>query len=93
LYAVYKRLALLIDTDTAQTLINDILTGRVVEIDQVIALEAAQLALEYKLAMADSLILAAAHLHSATLWPQDEHFKAIPGVSFISKESKPGKTK
>ena len=37
--------------------------------------------------MADSLILATARAYNATLWTQDAHFRAIPGVRFIEKES------
>jgi len=36
--------------------------------------------------MADSVILATAQLHNATLWTQDEHFKALEGVKYIAKK-------
>jgi predicted nucleic acid-binding protein len=36
--------------------------------------------------MADSLILATARAYNATLWTQDEHFEAIPGVKYIAKK-------
>jgi predicted nucleic acid-binding protein len=37
--------------------------------------------------MADSIILATARAHQATLWTQDAHFKEIPGVRYIEKRS------
>ena len=85
LYEVFKRVTQLRDISTAQTYIGDMLNGRVIDLDQSIALEAAQLSLELKLAMADSMILATARAHQATLWTQDEHFKDLPGVRYIEK--------
>ena len=35
--------------------------------------------------MADSLILATAREHGATLWTQDEHFASLPEVQFVRK--------
>ena len=35
--------------------------------------------------MADSIILATARDQEAILWTQDEHFKGIDGVEYISK--------
>jgi predicted nucleic acid-binding protein len=61
--------------------------GRVVDLDRDIALEAARLSRELKLALADSVILATARAHEATLWTQDEHFKDIEGVKHIEKRA------
>jgi predicted nucleic acid-binding protein len=60
--------------------------GREVELDRIIAIDAAQISRELKLAMADSIILATARAHNATLWTQDEHFKGIEGVKYIEKK-------
>jgi len=46
---------------------------------------AAELSYELKLPLADSIILATARLHQATLWTQDEHFKGLEGVQYIEK--------
>jgi predicted nucleic acid-binding protein len=54
-------------------------------LDRNIAIDAAQISRELKLAMADSIILATAHAYKATLWTQDEHFKDIDGVKYIEK--------
>ncbi|MFZ4695960.1 MAG: type II toxin-antitoxin system VapC family toxin [Verrucomicrobiia bacterium] len=55
-------------------------SGRVVELDLALALEAARL----KLPLADSLVYATAQRHGATLWTQDEHFKDLPGVRYFA---------
>ncbi|MGZ8217815.1 PIN domain-containing protein [Methylomagnum sp.] len=62
--------------------------GRVVPIDETLALSAAKLALEHRLAMADSLIYAAAQQYAATLWTQDDDFEHVPGVRYFPKPKK-----
>jgi toxin FitB len=47
---------------------------------------AADFSFELKLPMTDSIILATAHAHNATLWTQDEHFIDIEGVKYIEKK-------
>jgi predicted nucleic acid-binding protein len=59
--------------------------GRVVDVDTNLALSAAKLSFDLKLPMADSLILAAARLHGATLWTQDDDFADMPDVHYIPK--------
>jgi predicted nucleic acid-binding protein len=60
--------------------------GRIVDLNREIALAAAHLSIQQKLAMADSIILAMARAYNATLWTQDEHFKDIPGVKFVAEK-------
>lgn len=60
--------------------------GEVVDLDREIALVAADLSIELKLPMADSIILATAQTRDATLWTQDEHFKDIEGVKYVAKK-------
>ena len=50
-----------------------------------IAISAAKVSVELKLPMADSIILATARTHNATLWTQDSDFKNIEGVRYIEK--------
>ena len=59
--------------------------GLLVDIDINLALNAAKLSIEYNLPMADSIILATALLHDATLWTQDSDFAKIDGVKYIDK--------
>lgn len=83
LYEVFKRVLLKLGDDKALKTIGQMSLGTVVDLDRNIAIQAAQISLELKLAMADSIILATAHTYNATLWTQDEHFKGLEGVRYI----------
>lgn len=85
-YEVFKRMVIKIGEDEAIEAIGIMSLGLTVDINQTIAISAAQISLDLKLAMADSLILATARAHNATLWTEDEHFKDIPGVQYIEKQ-------
>ena len=85
IYEVFKRIASQRGLNIAQTSIADMYHGQLVNIDDSMALSAAQISLETKLPMADSLILATARAYHATLWTQDEHFRGLPGVEYITK--------
>lgn len=56
---------------------------RVVNLDRSIAAGAARLGLEFALPLADSIILATAEAHAATLWTMDAHFEQVPRVRYI----------
>lgn len=84
-YEVFKRLLIERDEEAALLAIGLMSNGQEIPLDRQIALEAANFSRELKLAMADSLIYAAARLHSATLWTQDEHFQGLEGVKYVSK--------
>jgi toxin FitB len=85
IYEVFKRILLGKNSDDALETIAMMYDGVVVDLDSEIALEAAELSYTLKLPMADSIILATARAHDATLWTQDEHFKDIEGVKYIKK--------
>jgi predicted nucleic acid-binding protein len=85
IYEVFKRLTQLRGLSAAQTHIGDMHTGQILDIDESLALSAAQISIESKLPMADSLILAAARANHATLWTQDEHFKGMADVKYVQK--------
>lgn len=85
LYEVFKRVLLKLGDDRALKTIGQMSLGIVVDLDRNIAIRAAQISLELKLAMADSIILATARTYDATLWTQDEHFKGLEGVRYIEK--------
>ena len=59
--------------------------GRVVDLDEDTALGAARVSIDYKIPMADSIILATAKFHKATLWTQDEHFNGMADVEYRGK--------
>lgn len=86
IYEVFKRVLREFGEERALEVIGQMSLGEVVELDRQIAINAAQISTELKLAMADSIILATARLNNATLWTQDEHFKDFDGVKYIAKK-------
>ncbi len=85
MYEVYKRIVLQRDEEDALSAIGWMTVGLVVDLTQEIALLAADLSVEHKLPMADSIILATARATNATLWTQDEHFKDLPDVRYVRR--------
>jgi predicted nucleic acid-binding protein len=61
--------------------------GRVVDLDSALALVAARIGADTKLALADSVVLATARQSDATLWTQDADFEGLPDVKFRAKKS------
>ena len=60
--------------------------GRVVNLDSPLALSAAKLGVDARLALADSVVLATARQADAALWTQDADFQGLPGVKFRAKK-------
>jgi predicted nucleic acid-binding protein len=54
-------------------------------LDTTMALNAAKISVELRLPMADSVMLATARAHNATLWTQDADFEDIEGVQYVEK--------
>ena len=86
IYEVFKRLLLDVGEESALQGVGVMALGQEVELSRTIALEAAHISVEHKLAMADSIILATAHTYDAVLWTQDKHFKTIAGVNYFEKK-------
>lgn len=57
--------------------------GRVVELDESLALNAARISHSHKIPMADSIMLATARAHEATLWTQDVDVEGLDDVQYI----------
>ena len=87
LYEVFKRILLELGEDEDLQVTGIMSLGTIVELNRDIAIHAANISLELKLAMADSIILATARANNATLWTQDEHFKGSEGVKYIEKKA------
>lgn len=88
IFEVFKRTLIEKGRTDALEVVAIMYDGKVVDLDREIALIAADLSFELKMPMADSIILATARAHGATLWTQDEHFKDIEGVKYIGKKPK-----
>lgn len=87
IYEVYKRVLLSVGTEAALQITGVMSLAHPVELDRRLALDAAKISIDLKLAMADSIILATARAYHATLWTQDAHFKEIEGVRYIEKKA------
>ena len=85
LYEVFKRVSQQLDEDEALRAIAVMEQGTVVDLDRATALEAARLAIVHRLAMADSVMLATAQRHRATLWTQDADFDGLQGARYIAR--------
>ncbi len=79
---VYKHALKQRDEDAALEAVAAMRQGRVVELDLGLAMSAAELGIETGLPLADSIILATARAHDATIWTQDAHFRAVEGVRY-----------
>ncbi|MEI7845715.1 MAG: type II toxin-antitoxin system VapC family toxin [Chloroflexota bacterium] len=88
LYEVFKITLSRAGEDEALHVAGLMSFGQIIDFDRKVALVAAPISTQYKLAMADSVIYAIAQMHNATLWTQDAHFKDLPGVEYIEKRAK-----
>jgi len=84
LYEVFKVLTREQDEHAAFQAVAMMRQGIVVALHESIALTAASLSLSSGLAMADSIVLATARLHEATLWTQDADFEGLEGVRYVA---------
>ncbi len=85
IYEVFKRILQQRDESDALQAIAIMMQSTLIDIDAELALSAAKLSVKLKLPMADSLILATAQRHQATVWTQDIDFKGLPNVQYIEK--------
>ncbi len=86
IYEVFKKILQTQGQAVAEIRTADLLKGNVMNLTAPLAMSAALLSTEHKLPMADSVILAVAREHRATLWTQDEHFKGLENVQYIEKK-------
>ena len=84
-YEVFKRISQQHDENAAMQAVAVMQQGAVVDVSADLAVVAAKIALDSKLPMADSIILATARLHQAVLWTQDSDFAGIAGVKYVAK--------
>jgi toxin FitB len=89
LFEVFKRILQQRNESDALRAIGLMRQGRCIALDDSLALSAARLSADLKLAMADSVILSTAQQHGATLWTQDAHFAGLAGIRYIAKIGQP----
>ena len=85
LYEVFKRLMAQRGEESALQAMGVMSLGAVVDLTRDIAVNAAQISLEFRIAMADSIILATTRAYNAILWTQDADFEEMDGVKFVAK--------
>jgi len=85
LYEVFKSVLQQRGESDALSAVALMRQGHVVDLTERSALAAADLGLQTKLPMANSIILATARLNAAHIWTQDADFDGLDGVTFIAK--------
>lgn len=71
--------------DSAITAVAHMQQGRVIPLDDRLAVDAAVLGVEHKLPLADSIIYATARRHRAIVWTQDADFQDLEDVMFYPR--------
>jgi predicted nucleic acid-binding protein len=89
LYEVFRVILREKGEDEAFLAVAAMQQGTIVDLTADLALEAAAVGQEERLAFADSIIYAAAQKHGAEVWTQDDHFSGRPNVRFKAKPKKP----
>ena len=85
LYEVYKILKREAGEEKALRACGYMKNSPVIPVDEVLALAAADIALQEKLVMADAIVLATAHLNNCTVITSDADLKNKPCVKYIAK--------
>lgn len=85
LYEVFKRVLQQAGEEKALEAAALMMQGTAIALDPTIALAAAKLSDEFKLPMADSIMLATARHHNAVLWTQDKDFSTLKDVKYVAK--------
>ena len=82
LFEVFKRIRVQRDSEIALRAVSQMRRGTVVDLDADLAIAAADLSADLKMALADSVILATARAHTATVWTQDADFEGLDNVEY-----------
>jgi len=83
-YEVYKVVRRDLSEERALAAVAALRRATIVPVDESLALEAADVALERGLAMADAIVFATAQRHGATLVTGDSDFDGLPDVVLIA---------
>ena len=85
LYEVFKVVLRERGEDDALQAVALMKQGRVVDLTEEIALDAAKISLDHKLPMADSIVLATGRVLEATIWTLDGDFVKFDDVKYFPK--------
>lgn len=83
IYEVYKFMKREVSEQEAVNVVGRQRAAQVVALNEELALEAADLSLQYGLAMADAVVYATARHYEALLVTSDADFAELPGVKYL----------
>ncbi len=73
------------DDDSALMAVSLMKQGKIVDLSFELSIQAAKMSHDYKIPMADSIILTTAFAYEATVWTQDSDFKEFQNVKYFPK--------
>lgn len=85
LFEVYRHMVRHRDREEALSVVAAMRKGAVIDLDDRLALEAAEISIDTRLPLADSVMLATARSRGAELWTQGSDFKGLEDVRFFKK--------
>jgi len=85
LYEVFKVVLRERGEDDALQAVALMKQGKVVDLTEEIALDAAKISFDHKIPMADSIVLATGKALEATIWTLDGDFEKFDGVKYFPK--------
>lgn len=91
LYEVYKLVKRERSEEEALIAAAQMQKTRVIPLSDSLALAAADVSLEFRLAMADSIVYATARAEDAELVTSDADLRRLPGVTFLPKRNRVGR--
>ena len=83
---VFKYILRQRDENMALEAIAHMNQGKVIALDNALAIDAAKQGIDYKLPLADSIIYATGQKFNALIWTQDVDFKGLDGVKYYPKQ-------
>jgi predicted nucleic acid-binding protein len=86
-YEVYKILKREIGEEKALMAAGHMKRSTIVPLDEILALQAADLSLKHQLAMADAQVYATAVSHNCLVYTSDVDLKGLPLVHFVAESS------
>lgn len=85
IYEVFKKVLVERGEELALQVAAQMKTGRLVELEEDLAIDAARLSVKHRIPMADSIILATARSSDAWVWTQDDDFEGLAKVNYRAK--------
>lgn len=85
LYEVYKVIKRDIGEEKSLLAVGYMKNSQIIPLDEILALSAADMSMQYGLAITDAIIAAAAKHHDTKLITSDPDLKHLPNVTFVAK--------